>query len=94
MKLQGKVAIVTGAASGIGRASAILFAKEGAMVAVVDVDTQGGAKTVEKITAQGNIAFFVKADVSRNADVRQMVEETVARWEEWTSSSTTQAWCW
>jgi len=80
MKLQGKVAIVTGAASGIGRASAILFAKEGAMVAVVDVDTQGGAKTVEKITAQGNIAFFVKADVSRNADVRQMVEETVARW--------------
>jgi NAD(P)-dependent dehydrogenase (short-subunit alcohol dehydrogenase family) len=80
MKLQGKVAIVTGAASGIGRASAILFAREGAMVAVVDVDALGGAKTVEKITAQGNIAFFVKADVSRNADVRQMVEETVMRW--------------
>jgi NAD(P)-dependent dehydrogenase (short-subunit alcohol dehydrogenase family) len=80
MKLQGKVAIVTGAASGIGRASAIAFAREGAKVVVVDVDEHNGAQTAAGINAEGNKAFFAKADVSREADIKQVVEIVIARW--------------
>lgn len=80
MKLQGKIAIVTGAASGIGRASAIAFAREGAKVVVVDVDEHNGAQTAAGINAEGNKAFFAKADVSREADIKQVVEIVIARW--------------
>lgn len=80
MKLQGKVAIVTGAASGIGRASAIQFANEGARVQVVDADESKGPVTVETIRAQGNEAFFTKADVSNEAQVKAVIETVVERW--------------
>ena len=80
MKLKGKVAIVTGAASGIGHASAIVFAREGAKVVAVDVDQHRGEETVESIRAEGGTAFFARTDVSREEEVATMVADTVARW--------------
>jgi NAD(P)-dependent dehydrogenase (short-subunit alcohol dehydrogenase family) len=80
MKLRGKVAIVTGAASGIGRASAIAFAREGAKVVVADRNKSGGEDTVAAIVAEGQEAFFATVDVSREADVQAMIAETVQRW--------------
>ncbi len=80
MKLKEKIAIVTGAASGIGRASAIAFAREGAKVVVADRNEQAGKETAAAIAAEGHQAHFVQIDVAREADVRRMVEETVARW--------------
>jgi NAD(P)-dependent dehydrogenase (short-subunit alcohol dehydrogenase family) len=80
MRLSGKVAIVTGAARGIGRASAIAFAREGARVVVADVDAQGGEETVARIAAEGNEAFFAHVDVTDEARVAGMVNDTAARW--------------
>lgn len=80
MRLKDKVSLITGAASGMGRATAILFAREGSKVAAADVDEAGGRKTVDLIHEIGGDAFFVKADVSREADARNMVEQTVARY--------------
>jgi len=74
MLLEGKVAIVTGAASGIGRAAAILFAKEGAKVVVVDINDKGGKETVQIIKKEGNQSLFVYADVSKESDVKNMVK--------------------
>ncbi len=79
MRLENKVALITGAGSGIGRESARLFAQEGAAVVVADVDEAGGQETVAQIQEAGGRALFVRADVSRAADCRQMVaaaEET------------------
>ncbi|MGA8727794.1 MAG: SDR family oxidoreductase [Terracidiphilus sp.] len=80
MKLKGKVAIVTGGASGIGRASAIAFAREGARVIVADTNVHCGEKTAAMIAFEGHGAHFIQVDVSREADVERMVAETVARW--------------
>ncbi len=80
MKLAGKVAIVTGAASGIGRASAIAFAGEGAKVVVADQNTAGGEETVSAIESTGGSAHFVRVDVSKENEIREMVIDTVARW--------------
>lgn len=77
MRFEGKVAIVTGAASGIGRATAELLAREGATVIVSDVDADGGARTVEAIRAAGGAAEFVAADVSREEDVVALVAAAV-----------------
>jgi NAD(P)-dependent dehydrogenase (short-subunit alcohol dehydrogenase family) len=74
-RLAGKVALITGAASGMGRAAAELFAAEGARVVVSDVTD--GAGTVEAITAAGGEAIFVRADVSRAADCDAMVRAAV-----------------
>ena len=73
MRLDGKVAIVTGAGSGIGRASAVLFAQEGASVVASDVDEESGEETVASIRGEGGEAFFVKADVSDAGQVQAMV---------------------
>jgi NAD(P)-dependent dehydrogenase (short-subunit alcohol dehydrogenase family) len=76
-KLDGKVALITGAGSGMGRATAILFAKEGARVAVSDYAPAGGKETVKTIQEGGGHAIFIEADVSKAADVERMVKTTV-----------------
>jgi NAD(P)-dependent dehydrogenase (short-subunit alcohol dehydrogenase family) len=76
-KLDGKVALITGAASGIGRATALLFTKEGAKVAVADYVPAGGQETVKMIQKAGGEAIFIEADVSRKTDVERMVKTTV-----------------
>jgi NAD(P)-dependent dehydrogenase (short-subunit alcohol dehydrogenase family) len=76
-EFEGKVALVTGAASGMGRASAYLFASKGAKVVAADVDEQGGQATVECIKQRGGQAVFIKTDVSKSAEVQALVQETV-----------------
>jgi NAD(P)-dependent dehydrogenase (short-subunit alcohol dehydrogenase family) len=73
----GKVALVTGGASGIGRATALTFAREGAKVCVADVNIQGGEETVRLIEGTGGNAIFIKCDVSKALDVEAMVQKTV-----------------
>jgi NAD(P)-dependent dehydrogenase (short-subunit alcohol dehydrogenase family) len=77
VKLKGKVAIVTGAAAGIGRATAVLMAKEGAKLVVVDVNAKGGPETVELIKRDGGEACFSQADVSKSADCERMVKTAI-----------------
>lgn len=77
MRLKNKVAIITGAASGIGRASAIMFAKEGAKVVVSDIDDAGGQETVESINSSGGEAIYVHADVGIASDVENLVKLAV-----------------
>jgi meso-butanediol dehydrogenase / (S,S)-butanediol dehydrogenase / diacetyl reductase len=79
-KLDGKIALITGAGSGIGRATAILFAREGAKVAVVDVDEDGAQKAAAEIAKSGGQAFAFKADVSKARDAEAMVAEAVKRY--------------
>lgn len=76
-KLKGKVALVTGAASGIGRAAAIAFAREGAKVALSDLDAAAGRKAVRSVRETGGDSIFIKADVSRHAEARAMVRKCV-----------------
>ena len=76
MRLADKVALITGAGSGIGRHSALLFASEGAAVAVVDVNEAGARETVAEIESAGGNALFVRADVSVAADDERMIAET------------------
>jgi NAD(P)-dependent dehydrogenase (short-subunit alcohol dehydrogenase family) len=73
-RLEGKVALITGGASGIGRESAVLFAREGAQIAVVDRDEKAGRQTVRLVKELGGEAFFTKADVSQAEDCQRMVK--------------------
>ena len=77
-QLDARVALVTGGGSGIGRASAVVFAREGAKVVVTDVDEDGGQETVRIIESAGGTARFVRADVSQAAEVAALVEQTVS----------------
>jgi NAD(P)-dependent dehydrogenase (short-subunit alcohol dehydrogenase family) len=72
-----RVALVTGAASGIGRASSLAFAREGARVVLADVDAAGGEESVGMIEAAGGEATFVKTDVTSAADVQRLVDQAV-----------------
>jgi len=80
MRLEGKVAVITGAGSGIGQASAVLFAREGARVTVVDLREDAAKATAEQIEKAGGQALAVRADVSRSADNQAVVQQTLARW--------------
>ena len=79
MRMNGKIGIVTAAASGMGRAGALRFAREGAQVAVVDVDARGVQQVVDEIRAAGGTAFGIPADLTKDEDSRRIVWDTVAR---------------
>ena len=80
LKFAGKVALVTGAASGIGRASALAFAREGAKVVVADVDVAGGEETVKLIRQGDGEALFFRTDVTTADQVSSLVKKTVAHY--------------
>jgi NAD(P)-dependent dehydrogenase (short-subunit alcohol dehydrogenase family) len=81
MRLDGKVALITGAASGIGRETSLLFAKEGAKIVAADVNDAGGEETVQIVTEGGGEAIFIHADVSKNEDCEGMVRTAESRFE-------------
>lgn len=76
-RLKGKIALITGGGSGIGRAACLLFAGEGAKVVIADYVAEGGNETVRQIKAAGGEAVFVQADVSKSVDVQNMIATTV-----------------
>jgi len=77
MKLEGRVTIITGSASGIGRASALEFAKEGAVVVVADINLAGAQETARQIEAAGRVGLAVKTDVADAESVHALVEQTL-----------------
>ena len=79
MRLAGKVALITGGASGIGRATALLFAREGAAVSVVDLDETGGQEVVMTITDSGGQVLFIRCDVTNADDCRRAVRQTAEK---------------
>jgi NAD(P)-dependent dehydrogenase (short-subunit alcohol dehydrogenase family) len=80
MLLSDRVALITGAASGIGKASARLFAREGARVLIADLDEANGRAVAAEITAAGGTAQFVATDVSKSADAARAVDTAVRAW--------------
>ena len=80
MRLKDKVAITTGAASGIGKATALLFAEHGAKVVVADIDESGANQTVSEIRDAGNEAIYIQTDVTRSDNTERMVQETVSKY--------------
>ena len=79
MRLEGKVAVITGAGSGMGRVAAQMFAAEGAKVVVAEFAADAGEETVRQVTDAGGEASFVKTDVSREDDARAMVDQALER---------------
>lgn len=77
MRFQGKVVLITGAGVGIGRAAALRFAGEGAKVAVNSLTPSNGTETLRLLTAAGGEGIYVQGDVSKDADARRTVVETV-----------------
>lgn len=80
MRLKGKVAIITGAGSGIGKASALLFSREGASVVVADLNEEAGSAVVKEINKEGGKAMLVKTDVTNTASIQKMVKTTVDKY--------------
>lgn len=80
MKLKDQVAIITGAGAGIGRASALLFAEEGARVAVVDLDPRSAAEVADEIEAKGQTVKWFATDMSRTDDVSRLITSVVELW--------------
>jgi NAD(P)-dependent dehydrogenase (short-subunit alcohol dehydrogenase family) len=79
-RLQARVAIVTGAGSGLGRAIALLFAREGARVVVADIDAQGGEETLRRITANGGSGVFARTDVTSEDALSRMVSYSLSEY--------------
>jgi len=78
--LKDKVAVITGGANGLGKATAILFSEHGAKVVIVDVNQEDGEKVVAEIVKDGGIASFERTDISKSADVNKMMENVVAQY--------------
>jgi glucose 1-dehydrogenase len=81
MRFSGKVCLVTGAGSGIGKAVAKQFAQEGAKVAVVDLNVEHGNQTVQEISAGQGEAIFAKCNVGDRNEIRAAIQATVAKWQ-------------
>ena len=82
MRLEGKVAVITGAGSGIGRESALLFSQEGARIVVADVNEEAGRKVAGELKSAGGEAVYVRADVSKSSEAEAMIraaEESFGR---------------
>jgi 3-oxoacyl-[acyl-carrier protein] reductase len=79
MRLEGKVAIVTGGSGGLGRGFALRLAEEGAKVVIADINLEGGKAIAAKIEAKGGFALALKVDISSEEDVQHMVKETIAK---------------
>jgi 3-oxoacyl-[acyl-carrier protein] reductase len=77
VRLANRAAVITGGGSGMGAASAIMFAKEGAKVMVADIDAEQGQATVDAVRANGGTALFVRTDVSKEDEVNAMVEQAI-----------------
>lgn|SRR5690606_20428151 len=78
--LENKVALITGAGSGIGKAIALLYAKEGAKVIVNDISEKNGQLVVDQIKSKGGEAFFIEADASKEEDVQNLIQQTVEKY--------------
>jgi len=79
MEIRGKVGVITGGGSGIGRAVSERLAHDGAAIVVADLDAAGGAETVKRIEAAGGKAAFIRADVTKLDDARKMFELAVSK---------------
>ena len=75
--LEGKTALITGAASGIGRATAILFAQEGASIAIADCNVDGGVETLQQIKNSGGNAVFIQTDIRQSSEAIKMIDITL-----------------
>ena len=80
MRLKDKVAVITGAGAGMGRSVALRFSKEGAKVVVVDINEKKGKDTVASVTKTGRDAIFIKADVSKTKEVKNMFKVTIEKY--------------
>lgn len=80
MQLDGKIALITGGSSGIGRETAVLFAQHGASLAIADLNPEGGQETIQMIRKAGGTAVFIQTDVAQAAQVENMVNEVVGQY--------------
>ena len=78
--LKDKVAVITGGANGLGKATAFLFSEHGAKVVIVDVNQEAGGKVVTEIVKEGGFASFEKTDISKSAEVNKMMDSVVAKY--------------
>ncbi len=81
MRLQGKIALITGSGSGIGKATALLFAQHGAKICVTDINLKGAEETASAINANGGDAICIEADVTNTEHVQRMIQEAVKKYQ-------------